>query len=214
MTGSDTFYTRTQPTAMPPMGSSVQVYEITIVNDNSGASPPADGFVNPEPITGYGLSFATTPASLTPALTTANRRGNLRYREILNQIQMVSNCYVLPSSITNNATAIIEATSLTFQVWLEHGESSMVTADESNPGEVLTGTDAITRCIARAMSIDLSNRVVDIFDPTSSKSVPSTTTSVPRYGDRINAASAFDCEPYAADIGAAEAMITVARVVL
>jgi hypothetical protein len=193
------------------MASSVQAYQISIANTTVIA--PGNGFIDNLRIEQYGLNFETTPAGLTYLLSQAKRRGNMRYREIILQLSIVTNCYVPPQSIVSDATAITEATAFAFQIYIERGAGSLVTNDELNAGVQLTGVDCIVRCIARALALNLPIQT-DVLDPTSATStgVFGATASVPRYGSRINVASSFDVGPYATTLLLAEAQVTVAAI--
>lgn len=194
------------------MASSVQAYQVTLTNGNTNSSP-SDGFVDNKKVENYGVNLATTPVGWSLTTSKAKRRGNLRYIEIINQLSMVANCYVDPNSFDSDATAIAEATSFAFQIYAEHGDASLVTEDELNPGEFLNGTDCITRCIARALNADLFKEI-DVFDPSSADSIGTlgATTSVPRFGSHIYAASAFEVGAYEADLATAEGFVAVAAI--
>ena len=198
------------------MGISSTLYTITITNGNSDQSPPNDGFVDNLKITDYGLNLESTPADLTLELCQAKVRGNFRYRDIINQLGIVANCFVYEQpysdwpyttypKTTSDATAIAEASSFSFMIIVEHGDASMVTADELNAGAYLTGTACAQRCVARALINDMF-RIVDVFDPTDSTSTttaappPATvdSTSVIRFGDRIMTGTATTAIPPAA----------------
>ena len=195
------------------MASSIQVYSITITNSNSN-STPQDGFIDAKKIENYVTSLETTPMSLTLALCKAKRRGNVRYDEILRQIQLMANCYVTPLSVVaTGASALLEASAFSFQIWAERGDGSLVTADESNPGQFLTSIAAIKRCIARALTSDLFKQI-DIVDPTSADTlgVPGSTTSVPRQTIRIlpDAANVIlEIGAYADNLTDAAALVSV-----
>ncbi len=198
------------------MASSQTLYSITITNGNSN-SAPKDGFVDNLKIENYNVSLVTTPVSLTLALAKAKRRANIRYREIINQLAIVANTYVVDNAITSDATYHSEATSFTFLIIIEHGDACLTTPDESNPGQFLTGTACITRCVARALTNDMI-RQEDFLDPTDTTSTAGT-TSVIRYGTRIWPAVAgtgsfeFEIGNYAADLPTAEGFITTTKVV-
>ena len=117
----------------------------------------------------------TSSTGLTYALCEAKRRGNVRYREIINQLAIITNAYTYeqknstgPYTISD-ATALTEATSFQFWIIVEHGDPSLITADELNPGAFLYSTDCIQRCVARALIADIFQKI-DIFDPTASLS--------------------------------------------
>lgn len=185
-------------------------YTITITNGNTN-SAPKDGFVDNKRIEDYGLNLETTPTNLTLALCKAKRRGNVRYAEIIRQLGLVANCYVVPNTIVaTGADSQTEASSFAFQIIVERGDGVLVTADESNPGATLTGTACLKRCVARALTIDLKKQI-DIFDPTSTDASGTwSTNSVPRTGIRIDPASSFEIGPYATSLASAEGMIAVA----
>ena len=191
------------------MASSVQAYGITITNGITGAAP-ADGFADPSRLENYGLDFKTTPSGLTLALCQAKRRGNLRWTEIINQLGMVTNCYVHRPSIVSDATAITEATSIAFQIYVQYGDDALITRDELVTGQTLRGIACIKRCIARGLAANL-NRQINIFDSTSVAGAwGGGAGSVPRTGERINVASAYPIAPYAS-IASAEALVAVVK---
>lgn len=163
-----------------------------------------------------GSEAMTSSAGLTWALCEAKRRGNIRYREIINQIQIITNAYVTSQPynanpyVISDATATTEATSVEFRMIVEHGDASLITPDELNPGQFLYSVNCIQRCIARALTIDMF-REYDIFDPTVSTTTGSwgSTYAVPRFGVRINPAADFEIGPYASSIAQANTLITV-----
>jgi hypothetical protein len=195
------------------MPSSQTLYLITITNSLGGVAP-SDGFIDDQQIDNYAVNLVSTPASLTYLLSQANRRGNLRYREIINQLSLVSNCYIVRDTIVKpSATYHTEATSFAFQIIVEHGDASLSTPNESVPGTFLTGVACLKRCVARALTVTLT-RTVDVFDPTNSTPLSGFgTASVTRGGDTI--ASGFVIGPYAMNLAAAEAgsVIAVTKVV-
>jgi hypothetical protein len=189
------------------MASSTQKYSVRITNGVTGAAP-ADGFIDPKRLEVE--AYNQTPTGLTLALCQAKRRGNLRWAEIFNQIGLVTNCYLSHSSIVSDATFKTEPTSVSFVLFVEHGDDWLVTQDELTPGAVLTGVACLKRCIARGLATPL-NRQIDIYDPTPVAGAwGGGTTSVPRTGSRINPASGFTIAPYAT-ISSAEGMITVTK---
>jgi hypothetical protein len=216
------------------MATSMQYYTITITNSISNASP-SDGFVDPTRIENYysynpynatnyyssgstAYAFEGTQSSLTLVLTTAKRRANHRWGEILRQLQLISNIWIDPNSISipGGSAPGWTPTSITFSMLTPFGDSVWVTKDELNTGVTLTSLAAITRCIARALAPPFPViatpdpfRVVDIFDPTSTLAPGNTTASVPRFGTRIGVASGFDVGPYATNLANATAVIAV-----
>lgn len=209
------------------MSSSQTLYSITLTNSYSNASP-SDGFVDNLKITDYDLNLeSATLSGLTLANCEAKVRANFRYREIINQVSMITNAYVTEQAnypgtnfqpyTVSTATATTEATSFQFWMIIEHGDPSLVTPDEYNAGQFLTGAACLKRCIARALLLD-AFREADVFDPTDSNSLGvsptgyGSTTSVTRYGNRIYKAADFEIGPYAANVTDADAVVAVSKV--
>ena len=207
------------------MASSQTLYSISITNSNSNISPN-DGFVDNTTIEQYYASlgsFTTTPSGLTLNLCKAKVRGNTRYREIINQMAIVSNTYVteqadvvgtntMPSVSAPGGSGTTEPTSISFYVIVEHGDASLITADELNPGQYLTSTACLQRCVARALINDMF-REVAVFDPTEGTTTGSwgSTASWIRYGTRIYN-NTFEIGPYVTTIADANPLITVTQV--
>lgn len=192
------------------MASSVQMYQVTITNGGGGGAP-ADGFVDPKRVEDYDFDSKTTPPGMTLELNQAKERGNWRWKEIFNQLGLISNVYVHAPSIISDGTAIAEPTSVSFPMSVQYGDDAFTTMDELTPGQTLTGVACIIRCIARALAADYF-RHTDVFDPTGVAGAwEGGAASVPRYGVRIDVASSFQVGPYA-DVAAAEGYITVAKI--
>lgn len=210
------------------MPSSMQGYKVTI-NNNITTAAPGDGFIDPVTIQRYysynpynatnyysqnatPYAFETTPSGLTLGLTQAKRRANYRWHEMLRQLELVTNVWIDPNSIavTGGSAPGWTPTAVSFVMVAPYGDPGWMTPDETTPGTVLYGTSAITRCIARALVCDQFSGT-DIFDPTSSGSVPSTATSVPRFGTRIDPRASFEIGPYAGSLAAAAGCIAVTK---
>jgi hypothetical protein len=194
--------------------NSSAVYTITI-NNFKVVTTPGDGFVDNLKIEDYYTSLKTTPSGLTYALCKAKRRGNLRYRAIIDKMNMVANVDIDTASLLtapSDATAKTEATAFTFNVFVRSGDASLLTEDEFTPGLILTSTDCLARCVARAMTVDFANCNIDVFDPTSAVTVgtPGSTTSVPRYGSRID--HTFHFGAYTSDPRDMDGHITVVQI--
>ena len=197
------------------MASSVQCYSISITNSLTN-SAPSDGFIDNMTVEKYEASagLETTPSGLTLTLCKAKRRGNVRFRNIVQQIQLVANCYIPTNTITNgSATAKTEGTSFAFQVYAEHGDASLITADELNPGQFLMSTTCLARCVARALIADTFQEI-DVYDPTANDSIGTLGASqaAPRFASHIYAASAFEVGAYQADLATAQSYVSVAEV--
>lgn len=204
------------------MSSSQALYSITIANGNT-TTAPHDGFVDNLTIENYygtaGTSLETAPSGLDVALCKAKVRANLRFREIINQLSIVSNCYIASKAgvttpnVTSDATAKTEATSFAFWIIVEHGDASLSTPDEFNAGQFLTSTNCIKRCVARALLNDMLRQVA-YFDPTATSGGSETWAASVSTGcagiQIVN--NAFECAAYATNLANANAQITVAKV--
>jgi hypothetical protein len=186
------------------MGSSIQIYAITLTNGIVGNSASGtDGFVDPTRLeTYYGqlggwAGLETWPTDvlapgLTLALSEAKRRANLRYRRIVIELELMGNVFILPASLASNATAVTEGTTLSFQLGAERGAASLTTRDELNHGEFLLGAAAVQRAIARALT-DSQTLAVDVYDPTPTASTGlGASVSIARFGVRLNGQIRFD----------------------
>lgn len=178
------------------MPSNFSAYNIVLTNQNTGSdlAAPSDGFVDPKSLTQYGVSLESTPTGLTLALSEAKRRANIRWGEIILQMNLITNCYIEANSIVaSGGTYNTAPVSVSFQVIVEHGDASLYTADELNAGSYLTGTAALTRMIARGLQYvqvpngSFGDPIANVFDPTSTTTygTPGSTTSAPRTGERM-----------------------------
>jgi hypothetical protein len=188
----------------------MQLYGITITNA-IGNAIPSDGFIDPTTTEAYYGANATynglesvNPGS-TLITTTGKRRGNLRFQHLLQTVQLLGNCYVVPNSIVTNATAITEGSALSFQLIVEHADS-LQTADETAPGITLFGSLALIRALARGLSTPYVTATY-VFDPTWTSTVGEiwslNPTHVPRFGDLIDGSGSFIVGPYAISLAAA-----------
>jgi len=177
------------------MASSGSFYNIVITNAHSGSdqAAPSDGFVDFNSLAAYGESLES-PSGLTYALALAKRRANIRYQEIVLQMNLITNVYISPASlVATGGSYNTPPSSLSFQMIVEHGDTSLYTADELNAGSFLTGTAALTRMIARGLqyvqtpSGSFGDPIANVFDPTAADTfgTPGSTTSVPRTGERM-----------------------------
>jgi hypothetical protein len=215
------------------MGSSIQLYAVTITNGITGNSGSGtDGFIDSTKLETYcgqlggwsGLETAPNAvlaSGLTWALSEAKRRANLRYRRMIIEIELMANVHILSNTITTNATGVTEGASFAFQLSAEHGAASLTTRDELNPGLFLFGAAALQRAIARALT-DNQTVATDVYDPTTADSTGlGANVGIARYGVRLNGQVRFDNNgnplpgsgffvgPYAGSLGAANAHINV-----
>jgi hypothetical protein len=199
------------------MASSISIYSVTLTNSISTAAP-SDGFVDSMRIEDYyaSTSYALEglPSGFSLLLSTAKRRGNLRYHEIIRQLELVQNVAIDPAAIVaTGANAKTEPTAFSFQLVSLQGDAAWMTRNELVANTYLTGIACIKRCIARALSLSFS-RETTIFDPTTATSAGNSTTGIVRYGPRIDVAGSFVIGPYSSGVPAtalpnAEAVITV-----
>lgn len=180
-------------------------YNVTI-NAILGAGPNGGGFIDNRRVETYMVS-GSSPATLAQSIT--KERANIRYERIIGKLGLMANLYI-SNVVASGANSITAPTSLSFRVESEHGDAPLVTADELNEGELLTGADAIKRSIARVF-IENHHEMGDYYDPTPIAAiVPSgANVSAPRVGNRLERITAG---ALANSIQNAEAVITVTSV--
>ncbi len=184
-------------------------YRITITNPG-GLSAPNDGFIDPTPLEDYVTSFESPPSGLTLALSTAKRRANQRFLELTVQLGLAQNIYI-DTSVTSISTPSgaydTEPSSLTFTAEVEHGDSTLVTPDELNAGQYLTGTAALSRMVQRAL-IHNQTSEMSVIDPTMTVTTGNATTYI-RYGRRI---ANIAVGPIAGSLTAAGSLVTITTI--
>ena len=159
------------------------IYSITLTNSLATVSP-SDGFVDNTRTESYVTSLENPPADFVLALSQAKRRANVRYREMILQFARVGNIDIgLLSIVATGASYKTEPTAFTFTVLVEHGEASLVTDDELNVGQQLTGQAALKRLIARALTYT-DTLEIEVFDPTPKTTIGNALLR-PRFGLRI-----------------------------
>ncbi|CAM6054496.1 unnamed protein product [Sphagnum tenellum] len=124
-------------------------------------------------------------SSFTLTTSLAKRRANVRYTQVVAQLGFIGNMYIC-NVVASGASAVAAPTTFSFNVLVEHGDGSLQTWDETNPGTVLTDPATV---LARAVSRALIQNVVvqaDVLDPTPANSIGvlGASKSVPRYGSR------------------------------
>jgi len=198
------------------MTSSPSLYNISIAGTFGPA--PSDGFVDALKIERWlanaigndGINEASLDnfgTAVTWAASQAKRRANVRYTQIVAQLGFVGNMYVSNISAPG-ASAIASGSVFSFDVLVEHGDGSLQTWDELNPGTLLTNpATVLARAVSRAL---ISNVVVqaDILDPTPNTSVGvlGAANLVPRYGVRYESLAVG---PLFASLTSANASIAV-----
>lgn len=165
------------------------------------AAAPADGFIDNKRIETY-MAEGSTPT--TAAQTQAKERANLRYRNLIDNLQRLGNLYISNISAPG-ASATAQPTSFEFTVLSERGEDNLVF--EVSPGTVLTGADAIERMVAISLTTSFT-RSSDYYDPTTS-TAPGNATAYARIGNRIET---LTVGALAADITTANGLVTVTSI--
>lgn len=168
------------------------------------AAAPSDGFIDNRTIERY-RAMGATPG-LTVAHTRAKERANIRYEYIVANLGLMANCYV-DNVDAPSATASAAPTSFAFTCEVERGDEVLSTQDELVAGARLTGTQAIRRCVARALIMSKTD-ATEYYDPTTT-TAPGNTTAAVRMGPRIEPITVGSL---AANLTAAEALITVTKI--
>lgn len=176
-------------------------YRVTI--QGATAPAPGNGFIDNRKIEDY-MAAGSTP--VTYAQAEAKERANMRYETLIAKIQQFANIYVSDIAAPN-ANAITEATTFSFTATVEHGASSLVTQDEINPGDTISGVAALRRAVARALVVSKTD-FGEVYDPTVS-TAPGNPAAVPRRGPRI---SRIEFGALANNLTSAEALVTVTSI--
>lgn len=138
-------------------------YQITIQASGLGGAAPADGFIDNQNIKDYMAANGTPPASLANAK--AKARAYARYKLLVISLCQFSST-AGPSSITaTGATIDTAATAFQFTVHMDD-LSKLVTRDEQNAGQTLTGLAAIKRVVARSLIAAQMSYRFELYDPT------------------------------------------------
>jgi hypothetical protein len=135
-------------------------YRIEIDGSGLGGTAPDDGFIDNQRAREYDPLPSTLDASR------AKERGNVRYGELIRQLSdNISPVNHTPRQIVApGRDGDTPPTSFDFTVVFDRPEY-LRTEDETNPGTFLTGVDAVTRFVARALVQErYDNR--EIYNPT------------------------------------------------
>lgn len=175
-------------------------YRVQISGSGLGGTAPNDGFIdNKEP-----KEYDPMPTTLENSKK--KERGNIRYKEIIRQLSInISPVSYTPRNINapgrdNNTPP----TDFDFTVVFSRPEY-LRTEDEKNPGTFLTGTNAIKRYIARALTITRTDNV-ELFDPKTQTVGSTTVYTNPQQILEITTGS------IAANLSTAEGNITVTEI--
>mgnify|MGYP001551615492 CR=1 FL=1 len=169
-----------------------QYYRVTVV-----------GAIDPESVELYaqdnGDEFPTTnDASLDI------ERSNMRYEALIRGASTTISPLFTPNIVVTGRTVDSPATQIELTLVYDRPEY-LVTEDENNPGTELTGVNAITRFIARALVVDeVENRQIYFPAPT-----PESALTVQKNQPQIIDVTA---DALFADLATAEANITVVEI--
>lgn len=174
-------------------------YRVAITTLTGGAN--GDGFIDHNRIEQYmGAASPTIPTTVANSIS--KERANIRYDNMVSTLGLLGNLYIV-QNVAVGADANTPATSYTFLLISEHGDSVLSTPDELNVGATLTGAAAIKRAIARSFMINNID-FGDYYDPT-------TTSPDATYGIRIEKVTAG---ALTTTISAGETAITVTPTVI
>lgn len=172
-------------------------YNVSITKIGSDA----EGFIDHVLVQNY-----ETPPS-TFALSLSKERANMRYEAMLREVsENISPLFVLDQ---DNGGATVSAPGTAFSCTLAYDRPEyLYTDDETDPGTTLTGTDALTRQIARCLIRDIV-QTRQVYDPTN---VDGITAGNEEYMEIVTASTIATGGNLAALITNAESAITVTEV--
>jgi hypothetical protein len=185
------------------MSQNLLYYTVSIAGVTAAA--PGDGFIDNLPATSYivpgsgGTYDMSTGWPTNAANATARARANIRWNSVLSQLASTVTPFAVQNVSATGATNSAQADTMDFTVVYDRPDY-LYAYDELNPGEKLYNDDAIKRWIARALVANVTVDNYPVIDPTA--------FSNPNfhYGESLISVNAA---PLAADIAAAEELITV-----
>lgn len=154
--------------------------------------------------------FATTSSDFPTSYNNSKAiaRSNIRYHEVIGQLLTLSD-FAIDNIARAGRTKDAAATSLSFDLtYYRDRIYYLKTEDESNPGTYLTGTNAIKRVIARALSTNYYQNF-SFWDPTVRVTRTNTNTTSQTTPPRGWAYEQVDAVALYADVATAEAAITI-----
>jgi hypothetical protein len=169
-------------------------------------SPESEGFIDPKKVEHY---MVDGPAPTNVAASITKERANIRYDMMIGSLGLMGNVYI-SNVVATDADVDTPASLLEFVLVSEHGDECLVTADEENEGDFLTGADAIKRVIARVL-ISSRTDFGDYYDPTEKAAfiADASTVNAVRVGTRIASVAVVAA---ADNLGDAESVVTVTLV--
>jgi hypothetical protein len=192
------------------------IYTVAIAGI-SGSGDSA-GFIDNMKVEQYMANNGAAPASF--ASSENKVRGNIRYKNLVEQLQIMGNMYLSNASAAN-ATVDTTGGSFNFTLEVERGDETLITYDETanatpvtygaNTGNELLGANAIVRCVARALCESRPNYVYPVYDPT--------LTTAPANGTQSNTAvrigsttTTFNVASLSNSVTAAASSVTVTKI--
>ena len=139
-----------------------EMYRVVITMSNSTYYPTADGDDNGGVTPTAWDAFATGPTTL--VLGKARARGNMRFRNIVNQLTGLTDMQIRDVTITE-ANADAQATSLAFTLLIERPAFIQLTGTAINGSTALTTTELVLKNeIAKAIRLS-TTATMRVYDP-------------------------------------------------
>jgi hypothetical protein len=140
-----------------------RIYQITINQGafNSTASSTASGGVTPKTYRDFGGTF---PSSINNGLRLA--RGGLRYRKMIEQLSLYTNCKVLRITSDSSEAASTQITTLTLNVEFENASYIPTTATSIDGSTTITTREAVIQgLVYTALASSFTERM-EYYDTT------------------------------------------------
>jgi hypothetical protein len=140
-----------------------RIYQITINQGafNSTASSTASGGVTPKTYRDFGGTF---PSSINNGLRLA--RGGLRYRKMIEQLSLYTNCKVLRIASDSSEAASTQITTLTLNVEFENASYIPTTATSIDGSTVISTRESVIQgLVYTALASSFTERV-EYYDTT------------------------------------------------
>jgi hypothetical protein len=140
-----------------------RIYQITINQGafNSTASSTASGGVTPKTYRDFGGTF---PSSINNGLRLA--RGGLRYRKMIEQLSLYTNCKILRVTSDSSEAASTQITTLTLNVEFENASYIPTTATSIDGSTTITTREAVIQgLVYTALASSFTERM-EYYDTT------------------------------------------------
>jgi len=171
----------------------------------------AAGFIDPTTVQTYMANNGVAPTVPPSTLTTSTDkvRANVRYKDVVENLQLVANMYV-SNIVVTGGTVDSAPSNVAFTLEVERGDSVLTTRDEANTAVEITGANAIVRCVARGLCESRINKLDAVYDPTLSTAAQngSISNAAARVGLRL---MNFNVAALANSVTTASASVTVTR---